>query len=65
VRGVQPVPHANDVPSPPHTFDAGHDPQSTESPQPSPIGPHVAPADAHVTRPQPIRASGFWVDTGG
>src|SRR5262245_10826699 len=56
VRGVHepppPPPHVNNAPPPPHVSGAVHEPQSIVPPQPSPIGPHVAFIDAHVTRPQ-------------
>jgi len=56
VRGTHaplpvPPPHSNGVPSPPQKSGDVHEPQSTEFPQPSPIGPQVAFALAHVTRP--------------
>jgi hypothetical protein len=45
------APQVNAVPSPPpQTCMSGHVPHWTVSPQPSPIGPHVASALAHVTR---------------
>jgi hypothetical protein len=58
VRGVHdpgplPPPHVNRVPPPPQVSGAVHVPQSITPPQPSPIGPHVAFRDAHVTRPHP------------
>src|SRR6185312_6053646 len=46
-----PPPHANGTPSPPQKSGDVHAPQSSELPQPSPIGPHDAFALAQVTRP--------------
>jgi hypothetical protein len=47
-------PHWLGTPPPPHVCGSVHDPQSITPPQPSPIGPHVACADAQVTSVQPV-----------
>src|SRR5262245_12443196 len=51
VSGTQPLlpPHALGTPPPPHVSGATQSPHSRTPPQPSPVGPHVARAEAHVT----------------
>jgi hypothetical protein len=53
----------NGVPPPPQVSGAVQLPQSITPPQPSPIGPHVAFADAHVTRPQVALSLGGFEST--
>jgi hypothetical protein len=60
------LPHTLAVPPPPQVLGAMHVPQLSTLPQPSPMGPHVAPIEAHVRGTQGMPASGaeaHWLGT--